>query len=142
MVFIQSLTHSGHPSTGKEHYIYAQENLSSTGTFWARVHRTTEEEKCFLDAMEQMGLVTYMCKRICYINSCGFYICTFTSVRLNRVVNTNLYVPYSYAITSLASALSSSSSSSSIYYHHHRHHPNCAQLTGTKAFSDSSSLFR
>ena len=42
---------------GKEHYVFAQENLTGSGTFWARVYRTNEEEKCFVDAMKRMGLV-------------------------------------------------------------------------------------
>ena len=41
--------------TGKEHYVISLENLSSSGTFWARVHRTKEEEKSFVSAMTRMG---------------------------------------------------------------------------------------
>ena len=41
--------------TGKEHYVISLENLSSCGTFWARIHRTKEEEKSFVSAMTRMG---------------------------------------------------------------------------------------
>ncbi|XP_068729641.1 uncharacterized protein [Montipora capricornis] len=40
---------------GTEHYVYTQENLSSSGTFWARVHRKKEEERTFVETMRRMG---------------------------------------------------------------------------------------
>ena len=43
--------------TGKEHWIVATESVSSSGTFWARVVRTSKEEASFVDDMERMGLV-------------------------------------------------------------------------------------
>ena len=35
----------------------ATESVSSSGTFWARVVRTSKEEASFVDDMERMGLV-------------------------------------------------------------------------------------
>ena len=43
--------------TGKEHWIVATESVSSSGTFWARVVRTSKEEASFVGDMERMGLV-------------------------------------------------------------------------------------
>lgn len=43
---------------GKEHWIVATESMSSSGTFWARVVRTSKEEACFLDDMKRMGAHT------------------------------------------------------------------------------------
>ena len=37
----------------------ATESMSSSGTFWARVVRTSKEEACFVDDMERMGLVLF-----------------------------------------------------------------------------------
>ncbi|XP_078344237.1 uncharacterized protein LOC144629867 [Oculina patagonica] len=40
---------------GKEHWIEPQESVSSSGTFWARVVRTSKEETGFVNAMKRMG---------------------------------------------------------------------------------------
>ena len=37
----------------------ATESMSSSGTFWARVVRTSKEEACFVEDMERMGLVLF-----------------------------------------------------------------------------------
>ena len=40
---------------GKEHSIIVQENLTDSGTFWAKVTRARKEEDAFVDAMVRMG---------------------------------------------------------------------------------------
>lgn len=40
---------------GKEHSIIVQENLTESGTFWAKVTRARKEEDAFVDAMVRMG---------------------------------------------------------------------------------------
>ena len=40
---------------GKEHSIIVQENLTDSGTFWAKVTRARKEEDAFVDAMARMG---------------------------------------------------------------------------------------
>ena len=40
---------------GKEHSIIVQENLTDSGTFWAKVTRARKEEDVFVDAMVRMG---------------------------------------------------------------------------------------
>ncbi|XP_022808069.1 uncharacterized protein LOC111345078 [Stylophora pistillata] len=40
---------------GKEHSIIVQENLTNSGTFWAKITRARKEEDAFVDAMVRMG---------------------------------------------------------------------------------------
>jgi len=50
----------------------ATESVSSSGTFWARVVRTSKEEACFVDDMERMGLVLFYNYMYCICQTTTF----------------------------------------------------------------------
>ena len=76
--------------TGKEHWIVATESVSSSGTFWARVVRTSKEEASFVDDMERMGLVLllalYFSCRCIYVPFC-YYLEEGSSLKGNGQPN-------------------------------------------------------